>query len=132
MKTTAEAAVLADEYVLTYRGDRGYNPAEGSVGRTSTRGEERQNVHSGKHEQLGNRIPPYSEKICNFVRVEDTGRLTVHGKVMAGSIPACVLCQNVPLLCLFPSTSSRKGSLISPLSCRMSTFHWLEVKARLQ
>lgn len=58
VKTATEAATLADEYVLTHRSDRGCSPAEGRMWHTSTRWEERQRIHPGKHEYLGNQILP--------------------------------------------------------------------------
>ncbi len=70
VKTAAEAATLADEYVLTHRGDRDFRVQEGGgMYRASGRWEEKSHVHIGKSERVTRSQTQLDfSKICNFCK----------------------------------------------------------------
>ena len=61
VKTAAEAAALADDYVLTHRGGRDFR-----VQGAGDRGEEKANPHWGEREMRGQ--PQGDSEICHFCR----------------------------------------------------------------
>lgn len=68
VKMAAEAAALADEFVLTHKSDRGYKAPEASLVHTSARWGERQHIAPGKRDYLRGQVQPDSETVCNFCK----------------------------------------------------------------
>ncbi|KAK5921567.1 hypothetical protein CgunFtcFv8_018924 [Champsocephalus gunnari] len=66
VKTAAEAAALADDYVLTHRGGRNFRVQDGGGMYRAGRWEEKANPHGGEREMRG---PPLGDsEICHYCR----------------------------------------------------------------